>query len=430
MQGITNPKRLSDKVGGASWYHYHAGYSEKFVTDVLDQLDLPEESTILDPWNGTGTTTSIAYQRKHRALGFDMNPALVVIAKARILPLNVLGSIEPLAEDIIFKVHNDPCVGTRDEKEFDPLSLWFVPETTSIIRKLEKVIYSLLVSPKVYAPLFELNSLDKLSSLASFFYVALFKTVRNLVEPQFRSSPVWIKYPKRQEDKLLVTKEPIVSLYLKTVADLKGYMETKAYGHTQIPVTIDHGNVECLPIPQQSVDAVITSPPYCTRIDYAMSMLPELAVLGFSNMYALKNLRDQMTGTPTIIKGSVKRASSWGPECNSFLHSVEIHNTIAARSYYLKFYSQYFMSLYMSIKELKRVLKPRGQCVIVIQDSYFKDVHVDLPKIATEMARNLGFQSSSKISFPVKQNYADSNVRSLKYRIMSKATEAVLVLKA
>ena len=38
-----------------------------------------------------------------------------------------------------------------------------------------------------------------------------------------------------------------------------------------------------IPINDNYLDCILTSPPYCTRIDYAIATMPELAVLGYSN---------------------------------------------------------------------------------------------------------------------------------------------------
>jgi DNA modification methylase len=80
------------------FYKYYAGYSEAFVADALAALELDPKSIILDPWNGAGTTTSLASQLGHYACGVDLNPALVVIARARsIVPSQALSILNLLS---------------------------------------------------------------------------------------------------------------------------------------------------------------------------------------------------------------------------------------------------------------------------------------------------------------------------------------------
>ena len=81
---IANPKRpltCSDSTK-ASWFNYYAGYSDAFVADVLRKLPLDTESILADPWNGAGTTTQIAHERGLACYGFDINPAMMIVAKA------------------------------------------------------------------------------------------------------------------------------------------------------------------------------------------------------------------------------------------------------------------------------------------------------------------------------------------------------------
>src|SRR5690606_33445425 len=95
----------------------------------------------------------------------------------------------------------------------------------------------------------------------------------------------------------------------------------------------------------ESVDIVLTSPPYCTRIDYAVATSIEIATIRVSN---IRNLRDNLIGTSTIKKEVVEANSIWGSNCNSFLNKVKNHPSVASSSYYYKNHLQYFNDLYKS----------------------------------------------------------------------------------
>ena len=75
-----NPKVGPTSEPVDSWYRYYAGYSSPFVDYTLGTL-APRAKSILDPWNGTGTTTVLAASRRIKAFGYDINPALVVVAR-------------------------------------------------------------------------------------------------------------------------------------------------------------------------------------------------------------------------------------------------------------------------------------------------------------------------------------------------------------
>src|SRR5688500_12785789 len=58
---IASPKqppqeRLKD------WYPYYAGYTSAFAESVFDQY-LGSAKSVVDPWNGSGTTTAVAASR-------------------------------------------------------------------------------------------------------------------------------------------------------------------------------------------------------------------------------------------------------------------------------------------------------------------------------------------------------------------------------
>ena len=82
-----------------------------------------------------------------------------------------------------------------------------------------------------------------------------------------------------------------------------------------------------------------------------------------------------------------------------------------------------------SIFEINRVLKPNSFFVCVVQDSYYKDVHCNLPAIITEMVQRFGIELRDCIEFESKRNMANLNVNSKKYRSKSLAYESVLVFK-
>ena len=80
---MKNPKLLKqDKT----IYRYYAGYSDEFVEDIINSyLDLSSKEIVLDLWNGSGTTTKIAYKNNIRAYGFDINPVMKYIANAKLV---------------------------------------------------------------------------------------------------------------------------------------------------------------------------------------------------------------------------------------------------------------------------------------------------------------------------------------------------------
>ena len=143
----------------------------------------------------------------------------------------------------------------------------------------------------------------------------------------------------------------------------------------------------------------------------------------------IKDLRDSMIGTPTIIARMPEVKSRSDLASRSFLNAVEVHNSKASRSYYYRYHIQYFDAIYRSFLEIDRTLVASGKCVIVVQDSYNKDIHNDLPKIFCEMADSLGWITLDRLDFDIKRTMAGCNKKAMKYRNNSNAIESVLIFK-
>src|ERR1700674_4323901 len=113
---ISTPK-LSSKKKSRS-YRYYAGFSEEFVREILTLAKPRSDEVLLDPWNGSGTTTRVAAQLGIRAIGLDLNPAMAVVAEGRLLDSDELHQVAKTLRET-----------TRRMKTVhwsnDPLLTWF-----------------------------------------------------------------------------------------------------------------------------------------------------------------------------------------------------------------------------------------------------------------------------------------------------------------
>lgn len=419
---MRSPKLATDR--SSDWYRYYAGYSHEFVEDALDALELETGATVLDPWNGSGTTTFVAHEGGFAPLGFDANPALVVIARARLLGPEVLESLDPLAADIL--AHAEGLVADRLLEE-EPLENWLQAESALQVRRVEWAIQHVLIDHDRYCRLSDGAAFDRMSALAAFFYVALFESVRSELRPFVGSNPTWVKVPE-PEQRLTLDPNMLTGRFAAAVKRLAGRLGSRlAAGASDPTAVIRHANSVQLPLADQSVGGIVTSPPYCTRIDYIIASRPELAILGFDED-DLAALRRGMIGTPTINGKTPTRLDEWGPTAIAFLASVEAHSSRASSTYYRKYFTQYVDSLSRSLRELRRVLKQSGGAMLVVQDSYYKELRLDLARMASEMAEALGWHHIERTDFPIAKTKASINPRARAWREGFSSTESVLLL--
>ncbi len=164
---IVNPKRYADAGGAqeARLFPYYVGYSAAFASTLLASLDLADKPCILDPWNGSGITTHTARRFGYKTIGQDLNPVMVLVAKAELLSPQDAGRLIPLARDILDKARRQ---GTRAAKD-DPLCHWLAPTTASFMRAIEIEINNSLVY---------VNKKAKLVSRFVEFYIQLLEMIK------------------------------------------------------------------------------------------------------------------------------------------------------------------------------------------------------------------------------------------------------------
>jgi hypothetical protein len=182
-----------------------------------------------------------------------------------------------------------------------------------------------------------------------------------------------------------------------------------------------------MPVSNHVADAIIGSPPYCTRIDYVIGTLPELAVLGYTRNLADALLRDDMIGSPRLTPTDPWPRQQWGSTAATFHSSVAAHKSKASSTYYARYFAQYFERLAESFADMARVARTGGKAVLVVQDSYYKELRLPLADVTTEMLIEAGWDISESVSFTRKTTKAAMNPRSRKYRRTHEAIETVVI---
>ncbi len=422
---VRSPKQKAS-VTRSSWYRYYAGYSPRFVEDVLDLVQRDDSSAhVLDPWMGAGTTLAVARDRGCYAIGVDINPALVVIAKARLLGRDVHKSLRALTEEVLEGARRNPVEARADE----PLVAWFGPQASAYLRSIERSIFRLLVDPGSPASPVSFG-VNRISCLAAFFYVALFRVTRSRLRHATTSNPTWLKarVPSTQRAKPSLPR--LEDEFRAAQAALAGFVGSSrpADGADDEKVSVEQGSSTALNVASRSVDAIVASPPYCTRIDYVAAVRVELALLGCDNKIQ-KALRHLTLGNPTVPEGFAAGSLASSPTAASFLSSVANHATKASSGYYLRYFQTYFRMLDQSLREMWRVTRDGGKAFLVVQDSYYKNVHLDLPRATAELAAQHGWLLDGQRDFRQERTLAAINPRVRVHRSTFDAVESVLVLR-
>lgn len=423
---ITSPKRNSRlQSGWEGFFPYYAGYPEAFARTLLESARLKTGAVVLDPWNGSGTTTFTAAQLGLAARGCDLNPVMVIVARARLLSPHEADSLEPLAQRIVRCAKTPSKAPSSD----DPLTWWFTPNTTKVLRAIERSIRRHLVGQQTLASTG--TNLDRLSGIAATFYVALFSVCRDLAARFQASNPTWMRRPGEDELRAWASRDSIVERFVTKLREMaaalterttQGNLLVHEPGGCDIRLT----DTTSGPLPSDSVDLILTSPPYCTRIDYTAATRIELAVLAPLLDASWQELGRQMIGSTRVPLHDIVVDDSWGPTCRTFLKALYRHPSKASKGYYYKTHLDYFEKMGRSLTNLASAMKKTAGAILVVQDSFYKEIHNDLPTIVAEMAEERGLVLSRRQDFYFARSMSGINPRSRVYERGTGATEAVL----
>lgn len=420
---ITNPKYKSKDTSHI--YKYYAGFSKEFVADILTNYD-KNEVTLLDPWNGSGTTTRVAAMMGIKSIyGFDINPAMVVVSMAEMLNISDF-------KDVEFKTIH--FLKNSDVKD-DPLESWLTKTSVRNIRNVEIEFRNALLGEDDF--LFKQSNGSKENnskslrenSLLAFYYVVLFETVKKILVKFKSSNPTWIKIAKTDEDKVKISQKEFEKKFKIELQQKLNVLKTRKK-IKDVDINLEVADSRKLPLTNGSVDVVITSPPYCTRIDYTISTRIELALLGVSQFEEFEELRKKMIGTTKVIKNFYTKDSLiYSKTARKFLDDVYNHESKASKTYYFHQYLQYFEAIDQSVSELDRVSKLDGKIYIVVQDSFYKEVHLDISNVLIEIFHKYNWRILTKRDFEKRQAMVSMNKKTKKYRNITNPKETVLIFE-
>lgn len=402
-----------ERTGVHSWHPYYAGYSEAFVVGAIRYLKLKPGQTVVDPWIGSGTTNLVCEKLGLHSLGFDLNPVMTIFANAKHAPVlqenleNIYSTVDLLFEKTrrnIRKVHLD---------DYSELSKLIKPQTA---RRLIALTNSIETHPfettKITGRLSRTIPPEPISMDRCFFQAAAFILARNLAGDQKNSNPTWLKSAlvKKSNPTYSEIRETYKSIIKKMIesSEREGLIPKQA--ETNIAMV---GNSKFLPLENNSADGVIGSPPYLTRIDYAVSTRIELGMLVGDEKYV--RTRKMMMGSTTVPEISPVISKEWGKTCCDCLEQIFRHPSKASSTYYYRNIANYFNDAFLSISEISRILKPGARALLVVQSSYYKDIEIPLGEIYCEMASAINLKSKISSREVVKNHIAYKNSKSRSY---------------
>ena len=168
----------------------------------------------------------------------------------------------------------------------------------------------------------------------------------------------------------------------------KFYNELSKIGYLGIPCEIYLGDARHTSITSESIDAIITSPPYVTSYEYAdIHQLTAYWMEYISDIHEFRKkfIGSSYSGNDSLIVPNSKQAQ-------------KIVNDLSENSKHIaRDVAQYFNDMQEVAKEMARVLAPNGHACIVIGNTKIKEVQIKSAEVFYEFLRNAGLRKVTVI---------------------------------
>jgi len=379
-----------------NWYRFVLSFPPHLVRSYIDKFGLNQNDVVLDPFCGTGTTLVESKLAGLKAIGIEANTfpyfASTVKLDWNIDPELLLSQSTQIAGQALEILKQQ---GIEDNFSFD-----FDSKNISL-KRLNPEAESLLLSNSI-SPLPLHKTLVLLECLKAYqdepiYRHALLALANALV---FKISnlhfgpEVGVKDPKADV--------PVISNWLmeikKMAADLRSVNGEK-YPDAEVYLTDAR---EFNNIAPNSIDAVITSPPYPNEKDYTRTTRLESVILGFiKNKDELRELKRRLVRSNTrgVYKGDDDDLwVSDHPEIQRIAEEIEKRRIEMGKDsgferQYARVTKLYFGGMARHLSELRKVLRPGAQLAFVVGDqaSYLR-VMIRTGQLLADIAQTLGYE--------------------------------------
>lgn len=374
------------------WVPWIAGFSGQFVEDVfrefLSDKKLPRRPVILDPFAGVGTTLVQAMLNGHEAIGFEINPYAALATRmkvkaARICPSKISQLIDTVTASSLKWNDNTPPTTKYRPTEFRSRIPFFSA-------RIEPQILRLLELVETY-PDKDISDVGRLA-LGS----VLVKVSNYTYEPSLSSRPGAGKPLLDDADVPGVLNKKLEDI-LEDVQWLKfngvgGEPDVRREIHTKDFLSV---NGE---LPNQSVDLMITSPPYMNNYHYVRNTRPQLFWLAL-----VSSVRDLQSLEQTNFGKYWQTVRDIDPIPLTCRHAglKETIETLkgtrtSAKAYggpgWANYVTTYFNDCDRFMKVLKRVMRRGAFGVVVIGNSIIQGINIPTDRIMGDLAQDNGLR--------------------------------------
>lgn len=373
------------------WYPFVEGYSKEFIENILEEIDYCPEN-VLEPFSGSGTTALELQFKNINCISFEVSPFMYLLSSVKLynnyrtdIFNNLVIELKETLANLLIKISNirniEKVPFGRTVVKTDNLKKWnFNDESLDGILDIKYAIS--LLDDEAYRNLFRV-------ALAS-----ILLQVSNL----FRNGKC-LSYKKDWQIRNNYSRENVHSLFLSKIEhviknDIAVLEQTSKESQVDNYSHLHFGDVRMniLNLPDNSIDLIITSPPYLNSRDYTDIYMLELKVLNLVNNYEeLKQLRKNTLRSHVQVKYGELRILDV-PTLKEYFDKISKKELVFWNDDILNMIKGYFLDMNHLFMQFKRVMLPKKFIYFNVANSAYFGVEIKVDVIISEIAILNGFE--------------------------------------
>ncbi|GIV59245.1 MAG: hypothetical protein KatS3mg043_0334 [Rhodothermaceae bacterium] len=330
-------------------------------------VKLAADATVLDPMAGSGTVLRAAAEQGLRGIGFDMDPLAVLLSKVWTTPIEV-SNLEEAAADLVqraqkLNVEDAPLPWIDEHEEtLSFVKFWFGKKQRDDLRRLCFLLQ------------------DEDDSISNILRVA----ISRLIITKERGASLAADVSHSRPHRVYMEKGHDYDVFKSFIKSVKYIVKRLKPERLKGNVTVMYGDARQLNIEDESVDAIITSPPYLNAIDYLRGHRLALVWLGYQ-IDLLRLVRSRSMGAER--KPDPEADLELAKELTA---SIDPKGKLKDRR--RQMINRYALDIHAFMQEAYRVLKHGGEATLVVGNSTHRGVYVENTTIVTTAAEHVGFE--------------------------------------
>jgi DNA modification methylase len=364
------------------WYPFVEGYSKEFIQSIVKEMG-ERKIVCLEPFSGSGTTALELQNNGIECFSFEVNPLMYLVARVKLENSYVVESVNEWLE---FIVRYRETIETIDLKsdfktlyQSDDKEKWNY--NTEVAKAVQKLYYAIKsIDNEIYCELFTVALASILLDVSNLYRNGkCLSYKKDWKERELTETEVFEKFDQKVRNELVI--------------DIQKHLHYSKINNKRKLFNIDSRIGIDEKIADDSIDLVITSPPYLNSRDYTDTYMLELKTLGFAqNNEDIRHLREQTLRSHVQIKWE-DMTSIDNRYLKNTLNDLEIASkeTEIWNKSIIDMIRLYFVDMKIIFKTIYKKLKKGGKVYFNVSNSAYFNVLVNTLEICASIAEEEGY---------------------------------------